>query len=80
MECVAFDVEISHFGVAYLDALGVSIGVEFAADRQTGLSNQLDNSQAARRRPAKPILRDVTEQAVLDPVPWLGCFFGRNAA
>ena len=53
---------------------GVSIGVKFAADHQTGLccgcGDQLDNSQAARQRPATPILRDVTEQAVLVPVPF----------
>ena len=74
MERIAFDIEGSHFGVADFDAFGIGVGVQFAADRETGFGrgggDQLDNRRAARQRSAPPVLRDMTEQAVLDPVPF----------
>jgi hypothetical protein len=82
MECVAFDGELGHFGVADLDALGVSLGVAFAGDCQTrlcwGCGDQRDDSQAAGQRPATPILGDVTVEAVRDLVPFRGA--GRRVA
>ena len=57
-----------------LDALLVAARVERAFDLQTGLGgrrpNQLDHGKAIRKRPAAPVLRDVTEQPVLDLVPF----------
>jgi len=74
MECIAFDVEGGHFGVADFDSLGVAIGVEFAANREAvlrgGCRDQLDNRRPARQGLAAPILCNVTEQAVFDLVPF----------
>ena len=73
MERVTLNVERLHLGVADLDALFVSARVQRALDFQAGLGcrrrDQLDDSHAIRERPAAPGLRDVAEQAVLDPVP-----------
>src|SRR5271166_4399638 len=73
MERVTLNVERLHLGIADLDALLVSARVQRALDFQAGLGcrrcDQLDDSQAIRERPAAPGLRDVAEQAVLDPVP-----------
>src|SRR5271157_6623323 len=73
MERVTLNVERLHLGVADLDALFVSARVQRALDFQAGLGcrrrDQLDDSHAIRERPAAPSLRDVAEQAVLDPVP-----------
>ena len=74
MERVGFHVESGQFGVADLDALGVDVGVEFAANRETCLrrcrGDQFDNRQPAGQRPTAPVLRDVTEQAVLYFIPF----------
>src|SRR5271167_3565554 len=73
MERVTLNVERLHLGVADLDALFVSARVQRVLDFQAGLGcrrrDQLDDSHAIRERPAAPGLRDVAEQAVLDPVP-----------
>ena len=74
MELIAGDIEAFHCGVADLDALLVAARVERAFDLQTGLGgrrpDQLDHGKAIRKRPAAPVLRDVTEQPVLDLVPF----------
>src|ERR1700758_3637961 len=76
MEAVAGDGECAHFGLLDLDALRVRGGVEFAGDLEAGGSggggDQLDDSHAAGEWPGAPILRDMTEQAVLDLVPLRG--------
>src|ERR1019366_3679170 len=74
MERITLDVDVGHFGLRHLDTLGISVGVEFAANRQTGLccscGDQLHNGQAACQRPAAPVLCDVAEHAVLYSVPF----------
>ena len=74
MKSVAFDIQRGHFGVAHLDAFGVGLGVEFAADLQTclggGCGNEFHHGGPARQRSPAPILRDVAKQAVLDLVPF----------
>ena len=74
MEGVAGDVERSHFCVGHLDTLGIGVGVEFASDLQSSFrgrcSDQLDHGQTAGQWFSAPILADVTEQAVLDLVPF----------
>ncbi len=56
MERVTLNVERLHLGIADLDALFVSAGVQRALDFQAGLGcrrcDQLDDSQAVRERPA----------------------------
>ena len=73
MEGVAADVESSHFGVADFHALGVGVFVEFAAHGEAGLRcrrrDQFDDRRSAGQRTPAPVLRDVTEKAMLDLVP-----------
>ena len=73
MERVAGDVEGGHFGVADLEAFGVGVFVEFAANGETGFCrrrrDQFDDRRSAGQRTPAPVLRDVTEQAMLDLVP-----------
>src|SRR5438874_12324209 len=73
MERVAGDVEALHLGIADFDALFVSAGVECALDFQSGFgrgrADQFDDCDPIGERPAAPVLRDVTEQAVLYSVP-----------
>ena len=73
MERVAANVERLHLGIADLDALFVGPLVERAFDFQAGLGrrrgDQLDHGGAACERRGAPVLRDVAEQPVLDPVP-----------
>jgi len=73
MEGVACDVETLHLGIADLDALLVGPRVERALDFQSGFgrrrADQLDDGDTIRQRPSTPVLRDVTEQAVLYSVP-----------
>ena len=68
MESSPLDVEIGSFGVvAYLDALGVDVGVEFGGDdSQTrslvvvaAISSTM--AEAAGQRPAAPVLCDVDD-------------------
>src|SRR5258708_38764102 len=73
MERIAGDVDAFHLGFADLDAFLVASCIERALDFQTGLgrrgTDQLDDGKAICERPATPVLRDVTEQPVLDLVP-----------
>jgi hypothetical protein len=73
MEFIALDVERFHLGIADFDALFVGRGIERALDFQAGFgrcrSNQFDHGHAIDERSSAPRLRDVAEQAVLDPVP-----------
>jgi len=74
MERIAGDVEGGHLGVADLDALGVGVFVEFAANRETGFCrgrrDQFDDRRSAGQGTPAPVLRDMTEQAMLDFVPF----------
>src|SRR5258708_1124616 len=74
MELIAFDVGGFHLGIADLDALLVGSSGESAFDFQTGLGrrrgDQLDDGQPVRQWSAAPILRDVTEQTMLDFIPF----------
>src|SRR3954452_3150347 len=82
MEGVALEVESCHLPLGHLDALWIGVGVEFTADGQAGLGrgtgDQGDYGEAAGERRCAPVLRDVTEQAVLDLVPLRGA--GRRMA
>ena len=73
MEGIAADVESSHFRVADFHALGVGVFVEFAAHGEAGLRcrrrDQFDDRRSAGQRTPAPVLRDVTEKAMLDLVP-----------
>src|SRR5215471_2289755 len=73
MELIAGDVEAFHLCFADLDALLIAARVESALDCQAGLgrrrTDQLDHGEAIRQLPSAPVLRDVTEQSVLDLVP-----------
>src|SRR6476646_378594 len=76
MERIAGDVERLHLGLPHLDALGVGALIERALDLQAGLcrgcTDQLDDGETGGQRAAAPVLRDVTEQAMLDLVPLRG--------
>ena len=73
MEGVAADVEGGHFRVGDFHAFGVGVFVEFAAHGEAGFRrrrrDQFDDRRSAGQRPPTPVLRDVTEQAMLDLVP-----------
>jgi len=43
MKGVAFDVQSGHFGVADFDALGIGLGIEFAAELETCLGRGCGN-------------------------------------
>src|SRR5438046_10146717 len=76
MESVALEVESCHLPLGHLDALWIGVGVEFTADGQAGLGrgtgDHVDYGEAAGERRCAPVLRDVTEEAVLDLVPLRG--------
>jgi hypothetical protein len=73
MKDIASDVEALHLGIADLDSLLIGARVERAFNFQTGLggrrADQLNHGEAVGERLAAPVLRDVTEQPVLDLVP-----------
>ena len=75
MERVAFDVDGVHLGIGNLDALGITAGVDVASDGEASIgggADQLDDDLMADERLAAPVLRNVGEQAMLDPVPFAG--------
>ena len=76
MERVTGDVESQHLGVTDLDAFLVGAVIEQAFDLETGRggrgADQLDDRNAIGERATAPVLGDVAEQAVLDPVPFRG--------
>src|ERR1700687_2020874 len=76
MESGSFDVDDGHFFVRDLDGLWVAFGVEFAVDRETGLSgggrDQIDDHPVADQWFGAPILGNEGEKAVLDLVPLAG--------
>ena len=76
MEVIAFDVEAGHLGVGDRAALLVGPGIEDAVDREPGLgwsgADELDHGETIGERAAAPVLRDVAEQPVLDPIPLRG--------
>ena len=73
MESVWFDVEGRHLLVGDLDAFGIGVWIEFAADFETALrrcaGNQFDHGEATGERGSAPVLGDVAEHPVLDSVP-----------
>ena len=83
MELITGDVEAFHRGLADLDALFVAAGVEGALDLEAGLGggrDQLNHGQAIRERPRAPVLRDVTEQPVLNLIRFVSRICGRRGA
>ena len=76
MERIALDGELAHLGLLDADAFRVGALVEGALDGEAGLgcgpADQLDHRGPALQRLAAPVLRDVTEQPVLDLVPFRG--------
>src|SRR5216110_2194307 len=76
MEFVAADVEALHRGFGDLDAFLVGSRVEGALYFEAGFGrrrgNQLDYGGAIGERSGAPVLGDVTEQAMLDLVPFRG--------
>ena len=64
---------LRHFIAALLTSLFVAAGVEGALDLEAGLGggrgDQLNHGQAIGERPRTPVLRDVTEQPVLNLIP-----------
>ena len=73
MERIAGDFEAGHLGVGDLDALLVDAGVERALDFEPGVggrrADQFDHGAAVGQWTTAPVLRDVAEQPVFDPVP-----------
>ena len=73
MEWVAIAVEVLHLGIADLNARLVGPRVERTLDLQASVGrrrrDQLDDGQSVRQRSAAPGLRNMAEQAVLDPIP-----------
>src|SRR3954453_3540138 len=76
MERVAFDVDGVHVGIGNLDTLGITAGVDVASDGEASIgrggADQLDDDLMADERLAAPVLRNVGEQAMLNPVPFAG--------
>src|SRR5208337_2484870 len=76
MEGIALYVECRDLLVGDLDALGIGVGIEFAADFETGfrrgVCDQFDGHEEADERHGPPVLGNVAEHAVLDLVPLRG--------
>ncbi len=74
MECVAFDFDVGHLGVANLASFGIVVlihtTVDFQAFRSTSGSNKADHDLVAFQRNASPVASDVTEQTMFDFVPF----------
>jgi hypothetical protein len=74
VEFVAFDIEGAHFGVSDLDPLGIGPRIKLAVQPETGLGrrcgDQFDHGETTCQGLAAPSLGDVTEQSVLDFVPF----------
>src|SRR5271157_932490 len=76
MEGIPLYVECRHLLVGDLDALGIGVGIEFAADFEAGfrrrVCDQFDGHEEADERHGAPVLGNVAEHAVLDLVPLRG--------
>jgi hypothetical protein len=73
VERVADEIDGVELGVADFDVFLVGAGIKSAFDRQAGFrrrADQLDDSEAIHQRTTAPVLCDVTEQAMLDLVPF----------
>jgi len=68
---IALNVEGGHLSGGDLDTFLISVGVQFALNRQTGrgCGDQFDDGQAAGQGAGPPVLRNMAEKAVLDLVP-----------
>ena len=73
MKGIALDIEFCHFGVCDLHAFWIGVSIDVAGDGESGIgcrgADQLDDDLVAYERLAAPVLRDVGEEAMLDPVP-----------
>src|SRR3954452_2679126 len=73
---MVFDVDGVHLGIGNLDALGIAAGIDVASDGEAGVgrggADQLNDDLMADERLAAPVLRNVGEQTMLDPVPFAG--------
>ena len=74
MEVVPRDGEAVHLFAGHLDPLLVLGWIDFTGNGQAGRGccNQLDDGQPAGQGPATPILKNITEEPVLDLVPFRG--------
>jgi hypothetical protein len=74
MERITSYVEGRHFRIGDHYAFGISVGIEFAADRKTffrrGVGDQCDHDLQPDERHGAPVLGDVAEHAMLDLVPF----------
>jgi len=70
------DVQRGHLLIRDDDTLGLEVGVEFAAHRQTGIglgcADQIDHDTIADQRLGSPVHADEREQTMLDLVPLAG--------
>ena len=73
---MVFDVDFGHLCVGDLDALGIEVSVDVAADGEAriglGRGNELKDDHMADERFAAPVLGDEGEEAVLDFIPLAG--------
>ena len=73
MEGVAGEVNGVELGVADLDTFFICARIDRAFDFQSGRcrrrADQLDDRETVGERTSAPVLGDVAEQAVFDPVP-----------
>ena len=73
MKLVAGDVDVSHLSIGDLDAFLIGAVVDRARDLEAGLgrccADQFDHSEPIGKRATAPVLRDVAEQPMLNPVP-----------
>ena len=80
MEVFFEQVDVSHLRVGDFLADRVRSTIKLRLDTKAGgrarRADQLHDGLVIQKRPATPILRDVTEHAVLDLVP-LGCAGGK---
>jgi hypothetical protein len=73
MEVMAAEVDGLEFGVGDLDAGGIAVWIELAANLEAGIGcgggDQFDDDLMADQRLAAPVSGDERKQAVLDLVP-----------
>src|SRR4051812_48000693 len=73
MEVLASDAKTVHVRIGDFDASGVLARVELRLDREPGAgantADELDDGLVIDERATAPVLRDVTEEPVLDLVP-----------
>lgn len=82
MEIVLADSHGCELGVRYSHPLGVGVGIELATNLEPSAAgcarDQIDNDLMAYEGFSSPVLRDESEEAMLDFVPFAGA--GRQVA